>query len=45
MRTLRSEHGCPWDREQSHWTLRPYLLEEAYEVLEAIEEGSPAHLR
>ena len=45
MRTLRSEHGCPWDREQSHWTLRPYLLEEAYEVLEAIEENSPAHLR
>lgn len=45
MRTLRSEHGCPWDREQSHWTLRPYLLEEAYEVLEAIEEDSPAHLR
>jgi tetrapyrrole methylase family protein/MazG family protein len=45
MRTLRSEHGCPWDRAQNHWTLRPYLLEEAYEVLEAIEEGSPAHLR
>lgn len=45
MRTLRSEHGCPWDRRQTHRSLRPYLLEEAYEVLEALEEESPAHLR
>jgi tetrapyrrole methylase family protein/MazG family protein len=45
MRILRSEHGCPWDRAQNHWTLRPYLLEETYEVLEAIEEDSPTHLR
>lgn len=35
---LRSEEGCPWDREQDHRTLRPYLLEEAYEVLEALDE-------
>ncbi|HHT06771.1 MAG TPA: nucleoside triphosphate pyrophosphohydrolase [Hydrogenispora sp.] len=45
MRTLRSDRGCPWDREQTHRSLRPYLLEEAYEVLEALEEESPAHLR
>ena len=45
MRTLRSDQGCPWDRKQTHRSLRPYLLEEAYEVLEALEEESPAHLR
>ena len=33
---LRTPDGCPWDREQTHATLKPYLLEEAYEVLEAI---------
>ncbi|HHV97126.1 MAG TPA: nucleoside triphosphate pyrophosphohydrolase [Clostridiaceae bacterium] len=37
MRVLRSEKGCPWDREQDHESLKKYLLEEAYEVLEAIE--------
>ena len=45
MRMLRSEQGCPWDRKQTHRTLRAALLEEAYEVLEAIEEDSPEHLR
>jgi tetrapyrrole methylase family protein/MazG family protein len=45
MRTLRGEQGCPWDRQQTHQTLRASLLEEAYEVLEAIEEESPDHLR
>ncbi|NLY91917.1 MAG: nucleoside triphosphate pyrophosphohydrolase [Firmicutes bacterium] len=45
MRTLRGEQGCPWDRKQTHRTLRASLLEEAYEVLEAIEEDSPEHLR
>ncbi|MBM3262036.1 MAG: nucleoside triphosphate pyrophosphohydrolase [candidate division Zixibacteria bacterium] len=39
MAALRSETGCPWDREQTHQTLRPYLIEEAYEVLDAIETG------
>lgn len=38
---LRAPDGCPWDREQTHLTLRPYLLEETYELLEAIESGSP----
>jgi len=34
---LRAPEGCPWDREQTHRTLRPYLLEETYELLEAID--------
>ena len=34
---LRSPQGCPWDRKQTHASLRPYLIEEAYEVLEAID--------
>src|SRR3984893_2243244 len=37
---LRAPDGCPWDREQTHLSLRPYLLEETYELLEAIESGS-----
>lgn len=37
MATLRSRHGCPWDRQQTHETLRPFLLEEAYELLETID--------
>jgi len=39
MRKLRSPEGCPWDREQTHESLRPYLLEETYEVLDAVDEG------
>jgi tetrapyrrole methylase family protein / MazG family protein len=37
---LRAPGGCPWDREQTHATLRTYLIEEAYEVLDAIEKGN-----
>jgi tetrapyrrole methylase family protein/MazG family protein len=37
MATLRSPGGCPWDRKQTHKSLKPYLIEEAYEVIEAIE--------
>ena len=37
MKKLRSPGGCPWDREQTHETLKPYLLEETYEVLSAID--------
>jgi len=44
MRTLRGPGGCPWDREQTLASLRPFVLEETYEVLEAIESGSPAQL-
>lgn len=45
MAHLRSPEGCPWDREQDHLTLRPYLLEEAYEVLEALDAGDVGALR
>ena len=38
MQKLRGKDGCPWDREQDHQSLRPYLLEEAYEVLEALDK-------
>jgi MazG family protein len=41
MARLRGPDGCPWDREQTRTSLKPYLLEEAYEVLEAIEGGDP----
>lgn len=40
MKTLRSEEGCPWDREQTHESLAPYLIEEAYEVKDAIIQNS-----
>ncbi len=39
--TLRGEDGCPWDRAQTHTSLRPYMLEEAYEVIAAIDAGDP----
>lgn len=42
---LRSPEGCPWDREQTHQSLRTNLLEEAYEVLEAIDADDPDGLR
>jgi XTP/dITP diphosphohydrolase len=42
---LRAPGGCPWDGEQTHSSLRPYLLEETYEVLEAIDTGGAASLR
>ena len=45
MRVLRAPGGCPWDREQTIASLRPFLLEETYEVLEAIEDGTPEDLR
>ena len=45
MRALRAPDGCPWDREQTLGSLRPFVLEETYEVLEAIEHGSPESLR
>jgi MazG family protein len=44
MARLRGNGGCPWDREQTRETLKPYLIEEAYEVLDAIDDGSREHL-
>ncbi|HEY6106676.1 MAG TPA: nucleoside triphosphate pyrophosphohydrolase, partial [Anaeromyxobacteraceae bacterium] len=45
MARLRGPDGCPWDREQTLKTLRPYVLEETYEVLEAIDAGDPREHR
>lgn len=42
---LRGPDGCPWDRAQTHRSLVPYLIEEAYEVAEAIEGGEPKKLK
>ncbi len=44
MARLRGPDGCPWDREQTRASLKPYLIEEAYEVVQAIDEGSCEHL-
>jgi MazG family protein len=41
---LRAPGGCPWDREQTHHTLKTYLIEETYEVLDALEHGDPQEL-
>lgn len=43
--TLRSENGCQWDREQTHNSLRPNMLEEAYEAVDAIDDGNIENLR
>ena len=45
MERLRGEQGCPWDRKQTKDSLKPYLIEEAYEVLEALEEKDPVKLK
>jgi len=42
---LRAPDGCPWDRAQTHRSLRRHLLDEAYELLDAIEDGDPSRLR
>lgn len=44
MERLRSPEGCPWDREQTPTSLRRQLIEEAFEVVDAIDEGIPGHL-
>ena len=45
MALLRAPGGCPWDREQTHESIRRNMLEEAYEVVEAIDEKDPEHLK
>lgn len=45
VKILRSENGCPWDKVQTHETIRKDMLEEVYEVLEAIDSKDPAMLR
>src|SRR3972149_6862060 len=44
MGRLRGEGGCPWDREQTHASLKLYLIEEAYEALDALDEGRTDHI-
>jgi len=44
MGRLRGEGGCPWDREQTRASLKPYLIEETYEALEALDEGRTDHI-
>ena len=45
MARLRGPGGCPWDREQTRASLRPFLVEETYEVLDALDTGDPARIR
>jgi len=45
MEKLRGEKGCPWDREQTRDSLKPYIIEEAYELVEAIEEGATSKIK
>ena len=45
MARLRAPDGCPWDKEQTHQSIKEYLLEEAYEFIEAVESGDPKHMR
>ena len=45
MARLRAPDGCPWDRQQTHESLKPFLLEETYEVLEAIDHGASGPLK
>ena len=45
MDRLRSPGGCPWDAEQTHQSLLPYLVEECYELYQAVEDGDPAAVR
>jgi len=45
MEKLRSNQGCPWDREQTMESLKPFIVEEAYEVLEAIDEKNPEAIK
>lgn len=44
MSTLRAPHGCPWDQQQTAQSLKSYILEETYELLEAIDSGNPEEI-
>ena len=45
MATLRGPDGCPWDRKQNTETLKPFLIEETFEVVDALEEGKPDKIK
>src|SRR3972149_5342606 len=42
---LRAKDGCPWDKEQTNETLTPFIIEEAYEVVQAIDSKDAAHIK
>jgi tetrapyrrole methylase family protein/MazG family protein len=45
MEKLRSEKGCPWDKEQTRGSLKPFIIEEAYELIDAIDEGNSGKIK
>src|SRR4030043_2222221 len=45
MEKLRGEKGCPWDKEQTKESLKPFIIEEAYELIDAIDEGDPENIK
>ncbi len=45
MEKLRGETGCPWDKQQTRESLKPYIIEEAYELYEEIEENNPEKIK
>jgi tetrapyrrole methylase family protein/MazG family protein len=45
MATLRSENGCPWDKKQTKASIKPYIIEETYEVVEAVDERAPRKMQ
>jgi tetrapyrrole methylase family protein/MazG family protein len=45
MEKLRAEKGCPWDKEQTRGSLKPFIIEEAYELIDAIDEGDPENIK
>ena len=45
MKKLRGKDGCPWDKEQTHDTLKSCLIEEVYEVVDAVDSGNPENLQ
>ena len=45
MEKLRSKDGCPWDREQTHETLKSCLIEEVYEIVDAVDSGDPEKMK
>jgi tetrapyrrole methylase family protein/MazG family protein len=45
MEKIRAEKGCPWDKEQTRESLKPFILEETYELIEAIDEDDPEKIK
>ncbi|HEX2770210.1 MAG TPA: MazG nucleotide pyrophosphohydrolase domain-containing protein, partial [Geobacteraceae bacterium] len=45
MAALRGPEGCPWDRKQTPESLKPFLVEECYEVIDALDEGNPDKIK